>query len=104
MNRFEYFNDSNYIITVNKDQSCPQNETQTTMLLNEFFSRNVVAGKKNLRLTTVSYDLNKTDIERRANRAECEVLLENFSVLEKIYWPFDISKDFGKKDIDYVYI
>ena len=37
----------------------------------------------NLRLNTVSYNLNLTEIDRSANKAEYRVLLENFSVSEK---------------------
>ena len=53
----------------------------------------------NLRLNTVSYNLNSTEIDRSANKAEYEVLLENFSVLVKSYWPFDTSTDYGTKEI-----
>ena len=53
----------------------------------------------NIRLNTVSYNLNSTEIDRSANKAEYEVLLENFSVLEKSYWPFDTSTDYGTKEI-----
>ena len=57
----------------------------------------------NIRLNTVSYNLNSTEIDRSANKAEYEVLLENFSVLEKSYWPFDTSTDYGTKEIEYLF-
>ena len=56
----------------------------------------------NMRLTTVSCNLNSTEHDRIADRKEYKTLLDNFSVLVKEYWPREVSASYGTNEIRYL--
>ena len=56
----------------------------------------------NLRLTTISFNLNSTANDRLADSFEYKLLLESLSVPMKEYWPFDTGGDYGKNQIRYL--
>ena len=56
-----------------------------------------------LRLNTVSCNFNSTiEQDRTLDRNEYQILLYNLSVLNKDYWPHDISGDYGTDQIKYL--
>jgi hypothetical protein len=55
-----------------------------------------------LRLMTVSFNLNSTANDRLADSSEYKLLLENMSVLMKEYWPFYTNGDYGPNQIRYL--
>ena len=55
-----------------------------------------------LRLITVSCNLNTTERDRLTDRNEYKLLVDNFSVLVKEYWPHDVSADYGTNQIKYL--
>ena len=56
----------------------------------------------NMRLTTVSCNLNSTEYYRDADRKEYKTLLDNFSVFVKEYWPREVSASYGTNEIRYL--
>ena len=56
----------------------------------------------NMRLTTVSCNLNSTEYYRDADRKEYKTLLDNFSVLVKEYWPREVSASYGTNEIRFL--
>ena len=56
----------------------------------------------NMRLTTVSCNLNSTEYDRDADRKEYKTLLYKFSVLVKEYWPREVSASYGTNEIRYL--